>query len=237
MHWKPIAYASRSSSDTERRYSQIEKEALAIAWACEKFANYVLRKAIHLETDHKPLVPLLNRTNLESLPARVLRFRLHLSRFDYSIRHTLGKLLYTADTLSCAPNASTCSTHIQEESQTAFFASALVSTLPASQDCLDEYRTAQQEDSTCRQLITFCQQGWPDRPHLEGDLSPYRHRRGDLTFHDTFSYTAVLLLFPRACKPLHCRRSTMDIMASRGASSALPHWYGGLECVNTLSNL
>ena len=126
MHWKPIAYASRSSSDTERRYSQIEKEALAIAWACEKFANYILRKAIHLETDHKPLVPLLNRTNLESLPARVLRFRLHLSRFDYSIRHTLGKLLYTADTLSCAPNASTCSTHIQEESQTAFFASALV---------------------------------------------------------------------------------------------------------------
>ena len=64
MHWKPVAYASCSLSNTERRYSQIEKEALAIAWACEKFANYVLGKAIHLETDHKPLVPLLNRTKL-----------------------------------------------------------------------------------------------------------------------------------------------------------------------------
>ena len=125
MHWKPVAYASRSLSDTERRYSQIEKEALAIAWACEKFANYVLGKAIHLETDHKPLVPLLNRTNLDSLPARVLRFRLRLSRFDYSISHVPGKLLYTADTLSRAPVASTCSAHIQEEAQTEFFASAL----------------------------------------------------------------------------------------------------------------
>ena len=40
--------------NTERRYSQIQKKALAIAWACEKFVNYILGKAIHLETNHKP---------------------------------------------------------------------------------------------------------------------------------------------------------------------------------------
>ena len=41
-NWRPVAYASRSSTETERRYSQIEKEALAVTWSCEKFYNYLL---------------------------------------------------------------------------------------------------------------------------------------------------------------------------------------------------
>ena len=36
---KPIAYASRSLSETQRRYTQIEKEALALTWGAEKFRN------------------------------------------------------------------------------------------------------------------------------------------------------------------------------------------------------
>ena len=72
--WKPVAFTSRSMTDTERRYSQIEKEALALVWACEKFQDYVLGKHIDLKADHKPLVPLMSTTSLDSLPPRVLRF-------------------------------------------------------------------------------------------------------------------------------------------------------------------
>ena len=57
--WKPIAYASRSLTEIETGYAQIEKEALATTWACERFSNYTLGKRIYIETDHKPLVPLL----------------------------------------------------------------------------------------------------------------------------------------------------------------------------------
>ena len=95
--WRPVAYASRSMSETERRYAQIEKEALAVTWACDKFAHYVLGRSFQIETDHKPLVPLLSTKQLDNLPPRVLRFRLRLARYDYRIQHVPGKLLYTAD--------------------------------------------------------------------------------------------------------------------------------------------
>jgi len=50
-----ISYASRSLSDTERRYSQTEKEALALVWACERFHVYIYGSEFELLTDHKPL--------------------------------------------------------------------------------------------------------------------------------------------------------------------------------------
>ena len=40
--WKPVSYASRSMSETERRYSQIEKETLAVTLACDKFSDCLL---------------------------------------------------------------------------------------------------------------------------------------------------------------------------------------------------
>ena len=74
--WKPVAYASYSMSDSERRYAQIEKEALATTWACEKFSAYILGRHFEIESDHKPLIPLLNSKALDNLLPRILRFRL-----------------------------------------------------------------------------------------------------------------------------------------------------------------
>ena len=103
---------------TERRYAQIEKEALAVTWACEKFANSILGHQFEIETDHKPLVPLLSTKHLENLPPRVLRFRLGLARFDYTISHILGKYLYTADALSRSPLPTTGDPSTQSEVET-----------------------------------------------------------------------------------------------------------------------
>ena len=71
--WKPVVYASRSMTPTERRYAQIKKEALALTWACGK---YVLGRKFTIKTDHKPPIPLLNTNNLDILPPRIVRFRL-----------------------------------------------------------------------------------------------------------------------------------------------------------------
>ncbi len=142
---KPVEYASRSMSE---RYAQIEKEALAITWACDKFASYILGMKFHIETDHKPLVPLLGSKDLDKLPPRVLRFRLRLARFLYTIEHVPGKYLYTADALSRAPEATTENdTRLQEEIENLIVES--ITHLPAGKERLNEYRKAQAADPIC----------------------------------------------------------------------------------------
>lgn len=78
---------------TEQRYAQLEKEALAFTWACERLSDYLIGKQFHICTDHKPLVPLFSTKNLEELPIRVQRFRLRMMRFSFTIPHVPGKNL------------------------------------------------------------------------------------------------------------------------------------------------
>ena len=87
-------------TSTDQRYGQIEKEALALTWACEQLTDYLVGLHFHIETDHKPLVPLLNTKNLEDLPIRVQRFKMCLMHFSFTV---LCKHLITVDALSRAP--------------------------------------------------------------------------------------------------------------------------------------
>lgn len=60
---RPIAYASKSLTATERRYCQTEKEALALVWSVERFAMYLYGRTFELETDHKPLEAIFQPTS------------------------------------------------------------------------------------------------------------------------------------------------------------------------------
>lgn len=99
----PVAYASRSLTETEQRYAQIEKEALAITWACEHYCKRLLGSSFHIETDHKPLVSLLTTKRMDELSPRLQRFRMRLLEYDYTISCTPGHKLFTADLLSRKP--------------------------------------------------------------------------------------------------------------------------------------
>ena len=185
QEWRPGAYASRAMSETETRYAQIEKEALAITWACEKFSTDILGKHIGIETDYKPLVPLLGNKHLDNLPPRVLRFRLRLMRFSYSIQHVPGKLLYTADTLSRVPmrGKDIDPQTLEKQSEVESFIATIISHLPASQHRFQVYQKAQAADLVCSRIITFCKSEWP-RSCNDPELKPYWNVKGNLTLHN-----------------------------------------------------
>ena len=130
--FRPVVYLSRSLTDTERRYSQIEKEALATTWACERLSNYLIGLPFTVETDHKPLVPLLGTKALDELPPRVLRFRLRLMRYQFNIVHVPGKNLITADALSRAPADVSSGADSALEQEVDAFMAAVTDGLPAT---------------------------------------------------------------------------------------------------------
>ena len=142
--WRPTAYASRSMTATERRYAQIEKEALATTWACEKFSDYILGKSIVIETDHKPLVPLLGTKSLDSLPPP------EASGFACGWIGSSTRLYMSRASICISPTHSPerqSDTVLEELAEMA--ATAYINHLPASPTTLDRYRAAQDQDQLC----------------------------------------------------------------------------------------
>ena len=96
----PVAYASRTLSDTEINYSTIEKELLAIIFCVETFRPYLYGRRFTLVTDHRPLVWMHNIKNPGS---KLLRWRLRLGEYDYDVIYKKGSANSNADALSRNP--------------------------------------------------------------------------------------------------------------------------------------
>lgn len=96
-----VAYASRTLSKTEKKYSQIEKEALV--YAAEHFKDFITGIKITFETDHKPLIQILQSKPLDEVTPRLQRIRMRLMRYNYKVNFVPGKQLVLADCLSRNP--------------------------------------------------------------------------------------------------------------------------------------
>ena len=81
-HWCPVAYASRSMTQAEIDYSQIEKEILSIVFACERFNDFLYGQDFIAENDHKPLQSLFFKPILKT-PPRIQRFLLWLQKYKF----------------------------------------------------------------------------------------------------------------------------------------------------------
>jgi transposase InsO family protein len=94
---RPIAFYSRTLNSAEKNYSTIERELLAIVESTKHFRPYLYGKHFEIETDHKPLVWLFS---LKDPNSRLVKWRLRLEEFDYTIKYKKGKENSVADALS-----------------------------------------------------------------------------------------------------------------------------------------
>ena len=97
---KPVAYASRTLNKAELNYATVEKELLAIVWACKHFRPYLLGRKFQIITDHKGLTWIFN---VKDPSSRLMRWKLLLEEYDYDIEYRAGQRNCNADSLSHYP--------------------------------------------------------------------------------------------------------------------------------------
>ena len=102
--WRLIQCGSRFISETESRYAMIELECLAVVWAVAKCKTFLAGVHFEVITDHKPLVPILNKYSLNQIEnPRLLRLIMKLQMFQFKTEWRKGKEHFIADALSRAP--------------------------------------------------------------------------------------------------------------------------------------
>ena len=169
----PIAYCSRTLTESETKYAQIEKECLASVWVCEKFSKYLVGLPhFELQTDHKPLVPLMTTKDLDQCPIRCQRLLMRMMRFNPQVRYVPGKQLALADALSRFPLPHTQEDEKKVDEVIEFIESVEVS-WPASPDCLQNIRSNTAKDSILQQVSTYITNGWPSEHSVPLPIKPF----------------------------------------------------------------
>lgn len=204
---QPVAYASRALSKTEQCYAQIEKECLAIVFACERFDHYIYGKDhITVQSDHKPL-EIIFKKSLLSAPKRLQRMLLRLQKYNLDVVYTRGKELYIADTLSRA----TPEYHGKHPSKLAEEIAQIqhaewVRKITDSR--LNQIRDLTNKDDNLQSLKTVILSGWPDtKDDVPIAIRPYWNVKDTLTVQDGIIYHSSRVVIPKALRPEMLRRT------------------------------
>lgn len=212
---QPVCYSSKSLTPTERRYAQIEKEMLAILFACRKFEFYIIGKQVTVQTDHQPLVRIFKRPLTEA-PMRLQRMLLALQRYKVTLQFKPGQEVIIADMLSRAALADGDDTNQDiydiytmdmdftlEELEKI----CVMDYVPISDYRLDQIRKESSQDLDIQWIIRAIVEGWPSNlGEVPERVRVFWKHRADLSTRNGIVYRNDRILVPASIRPEVLRR-------------------------------
>lgn len=179
---RPISFASKVLSETQRRYSQIEKEGLAIICGIQKYFKFLCGRKFLLVTDAKPLLTIFGpKTQLPAYAAtRLHHWSVYLSQFQFEVIYRKTSEHGNADALSRLPPQQDVKAEKEEiEEIVNSIATEQLEVLPVT---AKQIRKVTSHDAYLSKVIHYHERGWPQKLQ-QGDvhLQPFFSRRTELT--------------------------------------------------------
>lgn len=184
---RTVAFASRSLTEAERKYSTGEKEALAILWACEKWHIYLWGRQFTIRTDHQALVTLMSTQGAGVRPLRISRWVARLFNYNFVMEYRKGTDNVVADALSRLP------VHDTEDGTT--FREEIVSIVCASLTEKD-FQEATSRDPALREVMKYTSSSWPEEGKLSPELRSYFVLRDQLSVVDGLLFQGEKIIVP-----------------------------------------
>lgn len=194
---RPISYASKTLTQTEVGYAQIEKEMLAILFGCKKYHQYIYGRHVVVESDAKPISSIAKKP-LSAAPLRLQRILLQLQRYDLEIRHVSGRDLPVADTLSrkFMPD-----TYPELSEGLDLHVHTVMSTISVSDRKLDEVRQATRNDNQMQILKQTILDGWPEtRKMCQTSVVEFWNHRDELSVAEDIIFRGQKIVIPTALR-------------------------------------
>ena len=220
---KPVAYASKSLSDAERRYSNIERELLGVVFAILHFNHYTFANRTFIISDHKPLLPLFSGKSLVSCSPRTARLLLKIVDRDIRFFYQKGSSMCISDALSRLPD------HNAADGNKTEVKGLNITVHDISPDIkpftLQVIREETAKCPTMQFLVDHIQKGWPEHTNqcLE-QLREYFPFRSELSLCDGLIFKGDRVLIPQkmrtqALDALHASHQGIVKTKSRARSS------------------
>ena len=231
QHGQPVTFISQALTETQKHYSNIERELLAVMIVVEHLHHYVFGCHFMVHTDHAPLVNPFNKCLNDTSP-RVQRLLLRLSQYEMNVEYVTSKHVPGADCLSRLVNSNSV-----QEDDTLNLQIADLGVKPVWIDW-QNMRKFIMNDPTLVRLAKVIQLGWPESgKELECDIKLYLPHRYELhiVYGIIFFQNRIMVPIGLKCQFLaKLHESHMGVVKSKLLARTLiysPNWIDDIECV------